>query len=311
MKNNIKKKNLKSKSVDVNDRNNFLGDDFPTGPIRYTLRNDYMFKAVLQKNEKALKGLLAALLSIPVKDILGIEIMNPIELGEAVDDKTCILDIKVKLNNSKIINIELQVAYFKDWVERSLTYLCKMFDNIHAGQKYGEVLPTYHIGILDFWLPEKTKEFYSEYRLLNVNNHELYSSKFGINVLNLKAVEDDSVTKDLGDLYEWAKLFKATTWEEIKMLADKNEYIADTVVTLRQLSDDEKVKLQAEARWKYEHDIASYIGQGREEGEAIGEARGIEKERQANIKKLANFYMNQNPNMTEEEAFEMAKTILE
>ena len=95
------------------------------------------------------------------------------------------------------------------------------------------------------------------------------------------------------------------------MLADKNEYIADTVVTLRQLSDDEKVKLQAEARWKYEHDIASYIGQGREEGEAIGEARGIEKERQANIKKLANFYMNQNPNMTEEEAFEMAKTILE
>lgn len=311
MKNNIKKKNLKSKSVDVNDRNNFLGDDFPTGPIRYTLRNDYMFKAVLQKNEKALKGLLAALLSMPVKDILGIEIMNPIELGEAVDDKTCILDIKVKLNNSKIINIELQVAYFKDWVERSLTYLCKMFDNIHAGQKYGEVLPTYHIGILDFWLPEKTKEFYSEYRLLNVNNHELYSSKFGINVLNLKAVEDDSVTKDLGDLYEWAKLFKATTWEEIKMLADKNEYIADTVVTLRQLSDDEKVKLQAEARWKYEHDIASYIGQGREEGEAIGEARGIEKERQANIKKLANFYMNQNPNMTEEEAFEMAKTILE
>lgn len=303
MKNNIKEKNLKSKSVDVNDRNNFLGDDFPTGPIRYTLRNDYMFKAVLQKNEKALKGLLAALLSMPVKDILGIEIMNPIELGEAVDDKTCILDIKVKLNNSKIINIELQVAYFKDWVERSLTYLCKMFDNIHAGQKYGEVLPTYHIGILDFWLPEKTKEFYSEYRLLNVNNHELYSSKFGINVLNLKAVEDDSVTKDLGDLYEWAKLFKATTWEEIKMLADKNEYIADTVVTLRQLSDDEKIRMQAEARWKYEHDIASYIDQGREEGEA----RGIEQ----SIKKLALSYMNDDPSMTEEEAIDKARSILE
>ena len=39
-------------------------------------------------------------------------------------------------------------------------------------------------------------------------------------MLNLKAVDDDSVTKEPEELYEWAKLFKATSWEEIKMLAD-------------------------------------------------------------------------------------------
>ena len=33
-----------------------------TGPLKYKLTNDYMFKAFLQRNEKALRGLLCALL---------------------------------------------------------------------------------------------------------------------------------------------------------------------------------------------------------------------------------------------------------
>lgn len=34
----------------------------PTGALRYTLTNDFLFKAFLQQNEEALKGLLCALL---------------------------------------------------------------------------------------------------------------------------------------------------------------------------------------------------------------------------------------------------------
>ena len=132
--------------------------------------------------------------------------------------------------------------------------------------------------------------------------HEIYSGKFGINVLHLKAVDDDSVTKEPRELYEWAKLFKATSWEEIKMLAEKNEYIADTVVTLKELSDDEKIKMQAEARWRYEHDIASYIGQGREEGKL--------EEKEDNIRKLAEHYLKEDVSLTEERALEKARAIL-
>ena len=162
----------------------YVEDDFPTGEIRYTLRNDYMFKAVLQKNKRALTGLLSALLSMPAEKIVDIKIMNPIELGETIDDMTCILDIKLILNNNKIINIELQVTKYEFWIERSLIYLCRAFDNLSVGEDYGNVLPTYHIGILDFWLPGKTKEFYSEYVLMNKRNHEIYSDNFGMNVLN-------------------------------------------------------------------------------------------------------------------------------
>ena len=44
--------------------NNFQGNTFQnaTGKIDYTLMNDYMFRAVLQENEKVLKGLVSSLL---------------------------------------------------------------------------------------------------------------------------------------------------------------------------------------------------------------------------------------------------------
>ena len=95
------------------------------------------------------------------------------------------------------------------------------------------------------------------------------------------------------------------------MLAEKNEYIADTVVTLRQLSDDEKIRMQCQAREDYEHDRATLLRQGREEGEQIGEARGRAKEKEVNIHKLAASYMKQDTSLTEEQAMGMARKILE
>ena len=133
--------------------------------------------------------------------------------------------------------------------------------------------------------------------------HKIRSDKLGVNVLNLRAVGDDSVSKEPKELYEWAKLFKATTWEEIRMLAESNEYIADTAVTLKQLTADEKIRMQCQAREDYEHDRATLLRQGREEGEA----RGIEK----SIKKLAEAYMKQDSALSEEEAMNMAREILQ
>ena len=49
----------------------------------------------------------------------------------------------------------------------------------------------------------------------------------------------------------WASLFKATTWEELKMLAEQNEFIANASSTVYQLSQEETIRLQCEAREDY------------------------------------------------------------
>ena len=95
-----------------------------------------------------------------------------------------------------------------------------------------------------------------------------------LRVLNLKSLDDDNIVKEPSDLYYWAKLFKAQSWEELKMLAKKNSYIGDAVVTLHQMTDDEKIREQCEGREKYNWDMASAIEKGRREGLAQGLSEG-------------------------------------
>ena len=63
--------------------------------------------------------------------------------------------------------------------------------------------------------------------------------------------------KNMPEIYYWAQLFKATTWEEIKMLAEKNETIRKSIVTLKELTVDEKAKMQMEARERYRRDMVA------------------------------------------------------
>ena len=90
------------------------GEPF-TGKLPYTLTNDYFFKAFLQRNELALRGILCAILSMKPEEITSILITNPISEGDAMDDKNMILDIKLEVNHSQIINLEMQVENWGNW----------------------------------------------------------------------------------------------------------------------------------------------------------------------------------------------------
>ncbi len=62
-----------------------------TGKIPYNMTNDYMFRAILQKNEKVLRGLVSSMLHMRVDNIIDIRIDNPIVLGEAINKKPLFL----------------------------------------------------------------------------------------------------------------------------------------------------------------------------------------------------------------------------
>lgn len=135
----------------------------PTGKLKYPLTNDFMFKAVLQKNQTALKGLLCALLHMRMEEIAEIRILNPIEIGDVIEEKKMILDLKLELNDSRILDIEMQVIDEGNWSERSLAYLCRAFDQLEMGEDYMEVKETIHIGILDFTPQGFPEKLYLDY----------------------------------------------------------------------------------------------------------------------------------------------------
>ena len=225
----------------------------------YGMKNDYMFHAVLQKNEEVLRNLLATLLEMDETDIVSCHIENPIELGKEIEGKDCILDVKIKLNDARIINIELQVYKQTYWTNRSLLYWARAYDSIKSGQDYGMLFPTYHIGILDFTLFEEHPKFMAKYQILDVD------------------AKDQSETDK--KILKWAGIFNAETLEELEQLARGEEVFENMVVTMKKLSEDEKIRMQCEAREDYERCLLTEYNAGKREGIEL-ERENTEKERQ-------------------------------
>ena len=89
-----------------------------------------------------------------------------------------------------------------------------------------------HISLLNFTLFPQYPEFYATYKLLNVKNHIVYSDKLRLSVVDLTCIDLATEEDKRYHIDEWAALFRAGTWEEIKMLAQNNDYIREASNTV-------------------------------------------------------------------------------
>lgn len=229
-----------------------------TGPLAYNMTNDYMFRAVLQQNNKVLRGLICSLLHLTEEEVISVSITNPIILGEALESKEFRLDINITLNDYTRINLEMQIVNHCNWLDRSVSYLCRSYDQLQRGQEYNTAKPVIHIGFLDYTLFSDKPEFYATYKLLNVKNYHIYSDNLVLSVIDLTQINLATDEDKVWHIDYWASLFKATTWEEIKMLAQKNDYLTEASNTIFQLSSDEQIQKCCRDREDYYQDIRTY-----------------------------------------------------
>jgi type I restriction-modification system DNA methylase subunit len=142
----------------------------------------------------------------------------------------------------------MQVSNKHNWPDRSLSYVCRSFDQLYRGNEYEEALSVIHIGFLDFTLFPDYPEFYSSHMLLNVKNHHLFSSKIKLSVIDLSKIELATEEDKVYRIDYWARLFKAKTWEELKMLANENEYLNEAADSIYKANTEEIVRQQCLAR---------------------------------------------------------------
>jgi predicted transposase/invertase (TIGR01784 family) len=235
-----------------------------TGKITYGMTNDYMFKIVLESNINVLKSLICALLHLLITDIT-IEVRNPIIPGESVGDKEFILDIKIMMNDNTVINLEMQLRNLGNWIDRSLNYLCRLYDDLSFGQDYNETMSAIHIGFLDFTLFDDKPEFYATYKMLNTKNSNIYSDKFALSVVDLSKIELATEEDKAYGIDQWAKLFKATTWEELKTMAAQNTVFEDVAKSVFMYSCNKDVLEQCR---KVEYD-QKYVKHLKDENKSL------------------------------------------
>ena len=219
-----------------------------TGSIDYPFTNDYMFRAILQKDKQVLKALVSALLHLDKDSVKEVTITNPIELGAAISDKDFILDIRINLDGEKLIDLEMQVTNQYNWPERSISYAARSFDHLNSGQDYSEVLTVHSIGFLNYTLFPEAPEFFATYELRNRKTGKLYSSKFSIHVLDLTKIDLATKEDKKFGIDRWARLFMAKTWEELRMVAKNNPDLLQASNELYTINKDDLIRQQARAR---------------------------------------------------------------
>mgnify|MGYP000964380174 CR=1 FL=1 len=89
-----------------------------------TLRNDYLFKLLLgsEENKVCLQDFLECVLDMPTGIITDLELLDKELTKDELTDKTGILDVKVRLKDGTMSDIEIQKSWSGDFIPRTLFY---------------------------------------------------------------------------------------------------------------------------------------------------------------------------------------------
>ena len=244
---------------------------------------DFCFKELMEEPEVR-RGFISAVLGIRPEEIIQTTLLPTHLRKESQEEKLGILDVRVLLNGDIQINMEMQVAPFELWEERSLFYLGKMYiDQIKEGEDYDVLKKCIHIGILDFVMFQEDEEFYSRFHIWEDQRHRKYTDKLEVHILELPKL--DRYRYPQTELLKWARFINAERKEDLEMIAKTDKFLGTAYEALTNLSADEKKRLEYEAREKairdHHHQMKSNwnagheqgLNQGIEQGEKSGEER--------------------------------------
>ena len=248
--------------------------------FKITLRNDYAFKRIfgVEENKDVLQDLLECILDIPPETIAGLELLDKEFHKEILSEKLGILDIKLRLKDGTFIDIEIQNNWHHDFAERTLYYWSKMYnEGIKQGQDYTKLPKCITINLIGKGF-DKNKRLHNKYLVLEQDTKEPLASKLEIHILNLvkaRVLEGsqfrDNKTKRL---LNWLKFIETDDGEERKMLEQESPMMAkaNTAISIMEMSPRDKWLY--DSRMKYEHDRASCINEGYQNGLEQGISQG-------------------------------------
>ena len=84
-----------------------------------------------------------------------------------------------------------------------------------------------------------------------MKNHHVFSDKFVLNVLDLTQIELATDEDRQCEIDYWARLFKAKTWEDLRMVVEKNKYMRAAAEEMYERNADETIKEKCRAREEY------------------------------------------------------------
>ena len=235
--------------------------------------NDYIFKKIFAKkgNESILKDLLNSILQIKIKSI---EVIADANLERQLEsNKLGILDLKAKVDEDTIVNIEIQIINRYNMIERTLFYWSGLYYNVlQKGADYKEIKKVIAINILDYnefeegpyhEIAKLRREYLYKILTDKIETHFIQIPKF-------KKQRKDMKTK----LDMWMDFISQIDEKEVKNAMSKNKEIKKAQEEYEYLTGDEEERRIAFLREKAIRDENSIFDAGKDIGRKEGKEEG-------------------------------------
>ena len=224
------------------------------------------------------KELLEAILGEEISDV---DLSNnPILRKFNPEDKMGILDVIVRFNNNTTCNIEMQMVYTGEIIERILFYWGKAYTrNLKKGQSYQNLERTIVIILLNGEIPKlKELDFISKYKLIETKERKIVLT----NLLELDIIEMSKIYKNKGNketrkLLDWLYFLENPESKEVVKIMEHNEGVKKAKEKLEKISNDPLMQRIADWKEKYVIEMNTTKIDGYNEGHKEGFEAGHEQ----------------------------------
>ncbi len=252
---------------------------------------DIVFQSLFSaKNKEITKSFVEALIEEKVDSIV-INSEKEVTRDKPID-KLGILDLELDINNKEKVDVEVQLLKNDEFIHRLLFYWSKIYSKqIHRGDEYTKARRVVIIAITDFEI-DLTKELKRMGTIWNIrekkNPEKVLTDLLEIRIINLKRIRETYQKDKENKKNQWVMFLEDPNSEEVKEIMEKNEDVKKAVVTVREMSEDEKMERLAELRQKAIMDEKALYNTGIREGKEIGEQIGERKNKIEVIKRMVN-----------------------
>ena len=238
---------------------------------------DIVFQSLFnKKNEEITKSFIEALLDEKVNSI---EINDTKELTrDKPMNKLGILDLELDINNKEKVDVEVQLLKNDEFIHRLLYYWSRLYSKqMQRGEEYTKAKRVVIIAIVDFEI-DITKELRRMETIWNIREKEktekVLTDLLEIRIINLRRVREAYREDKENKKNQWVMFLEDPNSKEVKEIMEKNEDVKKAIITVKEMSEDEKMEKLAELREKAIRDEKALYNTGIREGKEIGKKLG-------------------------------------
>ena len=238
---------------------------------------DIVFQSLFnKKNAEITKSFIEALLD---EKVISIEINDTKELTrDKPMNKLGILDLELDINNKEKVDVEVQLLKNDEFIHRLLYYWSRLYSKqMQRGEEYTKAKRVVIIAIVDFEI-DITKELRRMETIWNIREKEktekVLTDLLEIRIINLRRVREAYQKDKENKKNQWVMFLEDPNSKEVKEIMEKNEDVKKAIITVKEMSEDEKMEKLAELREKAIRDEKALYNTGIREGKEIGKKLG-------------------------------------